>query len=552
MKFKSLSILGVFLLALAAAITLIFWRGEMATEASSESVRTELANIPSVELAESLEEIVEIGRLKTSAERVAALKSKLINLSNDDFRAVMSRVLEVYGKDLRFLKEVFHEWCQIDPEAALKWVVVAMPNSREGRLLAEKASILWLDREPHAALAWMREQPDARKSKWSLFANALSKLARDNPEGFLAQLNNLGGGKVIRLAQARAFEDLFNVDPNAAFHYLGEKMHGTHEFYNALQEWGKTSPRDSLNWIVGYGDKHDKVVVHLLAMSASKNPAAFLGELILHPSYKNGEMTPVVAYRGILRDWASNSPEAVSDWLGKMQNKASRDALAREVLSGELYTGNDYQIEYKWKIPFADALLDPEAKRKIYKEVVGEWAYQDAQAAQQWAQSTNDQAVINAAYVASIGGLAKTNPAAALEMYSKLGNDSQRNEAASELVIGWSQTDPASATKWAFSNTDAATSGNVSQTNFALAKWAETDAAAAVAWVNSTITPPSGAATAMAEAVISLKGHEAAANTMLGLTDAAIKTSGIEYVYNQWSLVDSASADRWKRGLSGK
>ncbi len=492
--------------------------------------------------ARDFENILAIGKLKTSGERRLALGPALKGYGDVDFAGALAAIMEAYGKDRRLFNEVFDFWCKYSPEGAARWAAATFPEGKEGRLLREKAGLMWAAMDFDVAFAWMLTLPD-KDQRWSLASAALAKLAELDPVRALNYLSSVNSPQLERYGRLRIFEQWAGRDPAAAFEQMAPFLEKEPEFIREIQAWGRKDTKAALDWVIAYGKKTEKIVPDLLSEAAKENRKAAVDTLYASEEYLKADVSTLAGFNSIMLNWARTAPAEVSAWLDSVQNPLEREKLAQSLLKLQMFEGYDNKPTVAWKVPFAMALTDAGARQAALTDIASEWAYNDPDAALRWAATLTDPAITDAAFTGAVGNLAQSDPTRALQMVANIDSAGLRQDALKELIFGWSQVAPAEATQWAWSATGVSRP-NDATVNYSLQAWVTKDANAAIQWINANQPSASLLEGAFASVIQKYTGVEAA-RILSEISDRTTQQAALVENAKRWLKSDPEGAAKW-------
>jgi|GEM_PF-4009245 len=486
-----------------------------------------------------IQAVLKIGTFKTSAQRVSAVAETLRSATDLDFAASLSAINEAFGKDRRLFNEVFHAWCERNPEAAAKWALSALGEGRERRLLIEKAGMQWASVDFKAALAWMQTLPDI-KTNWPLAAKVLGELAATDPELAYNYLLEMGSGRLSKVAAGRVFEAWIAKDVGGAFTVMGEMFKGSEAYYAGLKMWGKGDPDGAIGWIISSAKNKEESASLALSIAGQENPRAFADALYRRSIDGSNAPEEDFGLESILCDWSEKAPEEVSSWLSSISDPGEKTRVAKLVLATDVT--NDGKKAFAWKLPFIAALSPESARQAALIDMAREWAFEDPEAALKWTDTISDPLVEEAALVSSLGSIAKTDIARALSMMTQVETETGKRDAIKEIVTGWAESDPLAALQWSLHELKKTEEKEI--VYHAARAWAVGEPVAAIDWLNNNRVEEDFV-TSITYSVINHQVPETAIKILGGINDPLQRDAALAGAAEHWLILDRKAARDW-------
>jgi hypothetical protein len=314
------------------------------------------------------------------------------------------------------LRDVFHRWAEIDPEAAIA-------QAQQVRLPLGIAAV-------HAAVSGFVQSDPPR-------ASALLAAAPTADQGAILRV------KAFRDAQlAEALLNWSEQDPQAAIEFLvqlppGELGPRTVEDITAA--WARRDPVVALGWAAQLSNpllRADATRGAVSAWTESDPAAAATYVLSLPLGYRRDMLTETVVHR-----WVQQDPAAAAGWALSQSGVVQGRAL---VAVAQGWADNDPPAAAAW----STQLPASHARDQAWKAVASAWSLSNAAAAAEWLGELPPGAGRDAAVLGFSEGRGGVDPVQALTWVQQIGNPLLRDETLVRTLQGWLEQNPDAAQQW--------------------------------------------------------------------------------------------------------
>jgi hypothetical protein len=255
-----------------------------------------------------------------------------------------------------------------------------------------------------------------------------------------------------------------------------------------------------------------------------------------------------VGLRGVLQKMAAEGGNTFADWLKTVPNEADRADIIHSMIYNSHTNRADFVQNVDWKIPIAQQITDPKKRVQILGELAAEWAGTDPIAALKWLETQTDPALQSVTYATSLGAVARTQGGEkAMDMVDPSQDAIAQRSATVEILLGWSDFDPAKAAAWSYENLGLKDGVDQKSLSYSVEKWAAKDANAAIDWLNSVKNPQiqkelSGD---IANALAQIASPSEAPTRLEKISDPAVRENALVVNARNWLKQDKAAATAW-------
>ena len=515
--------------------------------------------------------------IKNAGQRRGALSSLIHVIAATDPRRALA-VFQSLGSNMDSyqLQNIFSTWAANDPaEAFAAAAGLRKPNDRSRALTNALQS--WAAADPAAAHAAALGLPEGQARSQGL-QSVLAAWAGEDPRSAYAAASALTEGRDRTQALQSVFSAWAYADPQAAHaaaSALPEGRSRTQAISNVIQAWASKDPGGALAATLALpkGQSRRNGMMNVFAAWAADDPqgaaaAAAGGSLSLNDRAQvSGQ---------IAQAWAQSDPNAALAW--------ARTLPARE--GGDNAVGSALQQIAATDGPAAAAAwqeLSPRQRKNQLGNVVNSWAWQDRDAATQWARSLENPQDRSLAISGCLNGLefAETDKITAL--LKELPEGPARINAIRGVVGNHSGDDPEGTLTWLLTLTENERSAALKDGNtWELANgdprqmaallratpalgaqnylWgsvagqlAAEDPVAALEWVESLDSP--AARKQSTDQVMRMWAYEDAPGALAKaqtITDPAQQKSAMRAVLETWASSDPDAVLAWAATASGE
>jgi hypothetical protein len=295
-------------------------------------------------------------RLGDITLRKLAVRTVVNSVSPSEAPGLIAYIAQHPDKDLEaeckndFLAPLVSSWSLLDPEAASKYLDALgdTKNSLASRA-REDIAYNWGTLDPSAALEWLQTQ------RGNDFID---------PDSLYADVIRGWSAKDVRAAAAYMAQHLD--DPNAD--------RGASEVATAMFAH---DPEQATAWIsqMPQGQPRSSAESDLASEWAQKDPALAVKWLATLPENEQSDLVGT-----IVRTWANNNWLETSRWIETISGTV-RDYAISSAMNREGATESD-------SLTLALSIQDDELRNTRVEEVIQQWAYSDADAAESWVKNS--------------------------------------------------------------------------------------------------------------------------------------------------------------------
>jgi hypothetical protein len=260
------------------------------------------------------------------AEQRSASRLVMVRLGQQDPAALLtwlSKNTPAHERDDLLRSILNPQWGSDSPATSLT-LALGLPLGTDRTRLVAGHLKFWAERDPAAALAWVRQQdaPDLRAAGSSAQAAILGVIARDEPATAAAEWQSLTDARTRTAAVAPIVENWATRDPAAALAWLrslGPELETTTGVLlpaarSALFVWSQRSPEDALNWAQNAAPAHRGDYLRHLAddpygARADRAAVSDLYAKITDPALRSEVLA------GHVREWLTKDRPAAQAWL---------------------------------------------------------------------------------------------------------------------------------------------------------------------------------------------------------------------------------------------
>lgn len=274
----------------------------------------------------------------------------------------------------RSMQRVLHVWARSDPQAALN-ALASLPSHQRNRMQMNVVG-RWLQQDPDAALTWINAQgPGLRSNQLQTLAvthiaqtdisralriaatlpqgqsqllidQALSRLAADNPERVIEELNNAG----IELANSQAYAQILS---NAKLYSVEESLDRARQLdeqqrqgveQQLYRRWAEEDPAAAARHLANVSDAglHERSVRQVIRRWANADPTAAASWIATAPEAQRDAMQQV-----LVTTISQVDPDTALTYLADIRSPSRHDQAAAAIMS-----------QLVMDLPAAEAVLD--------------------------------------------------------------------------------------------------------------------------------------------------------------------------------------------------
>ncbi len=374
-------------------------------------------------------------------------------------------------------------------------------------------------------------------------AMAIANLIKRDREQGLAELAKLRPGADSQIVYQMVFEMWASGNSSmaaaaaATAYALPPGNNRTDAFNTVLSTWGKTAPKDMLDWAGSLAATDSAPLKDALTEVVSKeNEPALAAQYVdkLTDATARNQSIGTIASAMAVKD-----PAGTMDWLNQVATGTTYDSSVKNLMSG-LAKQNPAQAA-----ALVGKITEPGTQANAITDLAATWGATDPQAALTWIDTLPDALATarNAAISATVAGWAKTDPSAALAYVQSAPDPSVYLGAAPALAAALSKSNPQAALNWVDSLPEG-TAKDKALSNV-LTSFAASDFGAAWSYA-ANLTSRTARDTAMTGLVVAqAKKDPAQAATLLGQLPPTDQISTTGNVAAAWALQDSRGATQW-------
>ncbi len=448
------------------------------------------------QVAADLEDKHELGRIQGEAIAIRA---------NNDPRSAMQEAMAVDGMQGRWsaVLQVASVWARQDPAGALQFTgEISHENIR--RQFVSTVLRRWIQDDALQAMQYINAHPDVSERE-ELLQLGLGVYAQVQPQDALTMASQLSGhAKTQALHQVLSQWAKDDIDAAmGAINALDDSSQRSTLVAMVGQSVAQQSTDKAIAWLEGLDhESRSTQMAAILQQIAQQDPRRALEYALTNTSENDRARTlSTVMQYAIMSD-----PAAAQDYLGQMPSSTERDGLYRQ-LAGQM-ARKDGEAALQWI-----AGLRGNAKTNALKGAAQSLAGSDPQlSATLIVQMSEKDASETMRSVSSRIGI--RDPQSALNWLEQFSGRAGYEPALSEVVAVVARSDPQRAL-----NLAARLSGEYRRTTTytALSKWASTNPAAAANWASRA--------------------------------EASVRDAAVDSVVNSWVNSDPAAAERWVYSL---
>ena len=423
------------------------------------------ARLPPADAAEALAAYLALPPLPADAtqadflDRASRLRALLTILPAEHVAQLLSATASRAGDpEARLRRRAFTAWTELDAPAAARWAAMLSPSpaigERETGLLLREAVLAWGRDDFSAACAWARSLVSPASGE-KLVGDLFGQLASTEPTRAL-ELARAGGDAFFRTHLAAVFVGWSKQEPAAALRALGAELaeipqttsnHLNWHVSQAFQAWAGTDPSAALDWMLARMAEDDATKQPLI------NPHAWLGPespaIITAAFHRLAERFDLPRRSEVMQKLvgalALSDASAAASLLATLPDAAQRADLVEQTLATTSLSPDD-------ALALARVLPPGEAREVRLAEKLAQIAQQDPDAVLAWLDRHAATPELATARLrvegALLAHLATLDPVAAQTRWGAFPEGADKNRAAVDLAVGWSEKDPASATRW--------------------------------------------------------------------------------------------------------
>lgn len=464
-----------------------------------------------------------------------------------------------------------------DPHRAFSVYQSMGKNGRSGDYLLSLFST-WAGNDPAEAFAAAQLLGKTGERNQALYGVLNAWASTDPAAAYVAALA-IPEGNSRTLALQSVYAAWAGVDPqaaHAAVSALPESRARNQAMNNVIRAWASKDPRGALTVSLALSNRTERLnaMDSVFGTWAADDPQAAAAAAGSAGFSRNDKMR---ATGQIAQTWAQADAPAALAWARTLPAKEGGDNAVANAL-GSLARTDGPAAAAAWQE------LSPQQKRMQVRNIVDSWAWQDRDAATQWARSLENPQDRAAALGSCLGGLELTETDKITSLLNELPAGPARVNAIRSVVGQHVGSDPEGTMHWLLTLTETERSAALHDGNYtwelasgdprqmasllretpALGaqnyRWgniaerlAGEDPAAALAWVDSLETP--GARKQSTDQVMRVWATENAPEALAkaqGLTDPAQQKSAIRTVLETWAGSDPDAVLAWAATASGE
>lgn len=358
-----------------------------------------------------------------------------------------------------FVRGLYGEWAESDPEGALGHALSGMPA---GQLQSDAIGI------------------------------AINKWGQENPrEAWMWAEKHLSGP-----LKERALTDLIigwsRRNPREAADWLASTGLTSQPFFNALPgTWAESDPKAALAWVNSLPEGRAKETAEAaIAHSMAQNDPAAAAETFATDIQAGGNAAVVITIADI---WASSDPASTAGWIADMPEGPGKLEAAATLAT--VWAANDISSAVEWSAGINDAdlrrqvisnigttwgAIEPGAALEWLGGLPGDlasdgitgamysWAGTDPVGLREWIDSAAGDPLVDQARLSLGDVLSQSALPDAMDLAMGMSSNAARDEAMSRYFREWRKQDDASAQDWLDANwtgLSEATQGALQQVN---------------------------------------------------------------------------------------
>jgi hypothetical protein len=281
----------------------------------------------------------------------------------------------VYRRDA--IEAVARAWAETDLPRAFQWLE-SLPEKDTIGVSARHSPLAlilarWMDDDPDAAIRWIEERPPDSQSARLLADVGLKTMYQTRDPLLSAKIISMLPLGESKTAWNNLMYRWWYEDPEGAIDWVESQAEDVQRDVLPAIAWelGERDPERALKIVAKLGDKGAKVLDHVIAGWANRQPAAAAEWLRGQPA--NPEALASVAFQWVQRDAAE-----AAEWINSVEEGPAKDRALSQV--AERFASSHPEIAVEW----IAAMRDAKARNEAYDEVVDFWIYVDPAAARKW------------------------------------------------------------------------------------------------------------------------------------------------------------------------
>jgi len=403
-------------------------------------------------------------------------------------------------------EKVVEQWSEKNPAAATQWMQ-SLPEGRTKDLAASGISQSMVENDPQAAMDMASGIGDSNL-RTEAQKNAARAMFSKDPAAAIQWIQSLPVGQTKDIASSTISKSIVEKDPQAAMDMatgIGDSNLRTKAQKRVAMEWSEEDPAAAIQWMqsLPVGQTKDIASSTISKSIVEKDPQAAMDMA----SGIGDSNLRTEAQENVVEQWSKNNPAAAAQWMQSLPEGRTKNLAASGI--SQSMAEKDPQAA----MDMAKGIGDTGIRAEAETTVATAWMSHDPAAAIQWMQSlpvgqTKDSALLGFSY----HYWNNSNPQAAFDMASGIGDTGIRTEEALNAARDFFSIDPA----------------------------------AAIPWLQSL---PEGPTKDLAVGGISqgmaFKAPQVAMDMASGIGDSNLRTEAQKDVVEQWSKIDPAAATQW-------
>jgi RNA polymerase sigma factor (sigma-70 family) len=489
--------------------------------------------------------LLRMDRTNLQGFRDEELRAMIWSLAAADYPQAWRLAEKIRSEKLRnlFQADMVHYWSKLDPRAAL--TAAETLGGRARREAVDQVLTTWAEKEPTAALAWIRESLPENRRAFRL-ASAIQAMARTDPQGAVAALEELPSGLTRERATLGLTRQWAEQDPATAFSFISKMPFSSQKYgllFSLAETWALKDPQAESQWVQTLTDRRERASVLIPSIRGLVDKAGFAeaaellkrfqGDFVDNPGeIGNRCLTPIMS------DWVGSDLSAAKNWVMQLPEGGFRDEALQSLLT---HWSHEAPGE---AAAFAAALPEGRIQRQGIKDALAQWCAEDAQSAIDWAAGLPLGSARDAAITGVCERMALLRPMDAADLVASLPPGDMQTQTAIEVAKRWVNSDPQSAAAWValFPEGQAREQAAKAVIN----AWAWKDAPAAASWLASLPASPAREQAAQAYvSAVAAKQPDLAAAWVSAFTDPTERDKQIETIARKWLATDPEAARKW-------
>ncbi len=328
-------------------------------------------------------------------------------------------------------------------EAALKDIAGALEEAEAMTSVRDQLDFLrgvfseWAENDPEGALTHAQSQFPAGKLQSELTGLAMNKWAYEHPrEAWLWAEGNLEGP-----IKDRALTDLVigwtRQSPADAAKWLVDSGLTSSSLFTALpRTWAESDPTAALNWVRGLpaGRAKDQAEIAVADSFAADGPKAAVAAFA--PEIEAGMNADLVV--ALTNRWASSDPAAVAEWVKGLADGQMKMEAAATLAT--VWAASDIKAAVSWSQTIGDAAL----LQQVTSHLGTTWGAIEPHKALEWLGTLPPNQAAEG-MKGAFYSWAATDPVGLEQWIGDIGNGSMSDQGRRSLADVRSQSDPAGA-----------------------------------------------------------------------------------------------------------